>query len=171
MPDEVLVVGRDRRRRGGLEHRRTGARWSRRVDFFTPIVDDPYDWGRIAATNAFSDVYAMGGTPVLALNIVGWPVDDLPLEMLGARPPGRAATWRPTPARSWSAGTRSRDPSRSTGWWRSGSPTPTGWCATPRRAPGERLFLTKPLGTRADRDRDQAGARDRRAGARPRCGR
>jgi selenide,water dikinase len=52
------------------------------IDFFTPIVDDPYDWGRIAAANAFSDVYAMGGRPFLALNIVGWPVDELPLEML-----------------------------------------------------------------------------------------
>ena len=53
------------------------------LDFFTPIVDDAYDWGRIAAANALSDVYAMGGTPIFALNIVGWPVDDLPLEMLG----------------------------------------------------------------------------------------
>ena len=53
------------------------------LDFFTPIVDDPYDWGRIAATNALSDVYAMGGRPIVALNIVGWPADDLPLEMLG----------------------------------------------------------------------------------------
>jgi len=53
------------------------------LDFFTPIVDDPYDWGRIAATNAMSDVYAMGGTPFLGLNIVSWPVDDLPLDMLG----------------------------------------------------------------------------------------
>jgi selenide, water dikinase len=52
------------------------------LDFFTPIVDDPYDWGRIAATNALSDVFAMGGRPFLALNIVNWPVDDLPLEML-----------------------------------------------------------------------------------------
>lgn len=53
------------------------------LDFFTPIVDDPYDWGRIAATNALSDVYAMGGKPFLGLNIVSWPVDDLPLDMLG----------------------------------------------------------------------------------------
>ncbi len=52
------------------------------VDVFTPIVDDAYDWGRIAATNAFSDVYAMGGTPVMALNVAGWPVDDLPLDLL-----------------------------------------------------------------------------------------
>ncbi|HTG48320.1 MAG TPA: selenide, water dikinase SelD [Actinomycetota bacterium] len=53
------------------------------LDFFTPIVDDPYDWGRIAATNALSDVYAMGGRPFLGLNIVSWPIDDLPRETLG----------------------------------------------------------------------------------------
>jgi selenide,water dikinase len=52
------------------------------VDFFTPIVDDAYDWGRIAAANAFSDVYAMGGSPVMALNLTSWPVDDLPLDLL-----------------------------------------------------------------------------------------
>ena len=52
------------------------------IDFFTPIVDDPHDWGRIAAANALSDVYAMGGRPFLTLNVVGWPVDELPLEML-----------------------------------------------------------------------------------------
>ncbi len=53
------------------------------VDFFTPIVDDAYDWGRIAAANAFSDVYAMGARPAIGLNLVSWPVDDLPLELLG----------------------------------------------------------------------------------------
>src|SRR5689334_24037455 len=47
------------------------------ADFFTPIVDDPYDFGRIAATNALSDVYAMGGTPVTALNLVAFPLADL----------------------------------------------------------------------------------------------
>jgi selenide,water dikinase len=52
------------------------------TDFFTPIVDDPYDWGRIAATNALSDVYAMGGAPLLALNLVAWPRDGLPFELL-----------------------------------------------------------------------------------------
>jgi selenide,water dikinase len=52
------------------------------VDFFTPIVDDPYDWGRIAATNALSDVYAMGGRPLLCLNIVGWPIESLPASLL-----------------------------------------------------------------------------------------
>src|SRR5690554_3677863 len=54
------------------------------TDFFMPIVDDPYDFGRIAATNALSDVYAMGGTPVMALAIVGMPVNVLPHEDIAA---------------------------------------------------------------------------------------
>jgi selenide, water dikinase len=53
------------------------------VDFLTPIVDDPAAWGAIAAANALSDVYAMGGTPLFALNLVGWPRETLPLDMLG----------------------------------------------------------------------------------------
>jgi len=53
------------------------------ADFFTPVVDDAYDWGRIAAANALSDVYAMGGRPVVAVNLVGWPRDLLPVELLG----------------------------------------------------------------------------------------
>lgn len=52
------------------------------VDFFTPIVDDPYHFGAIAAANAFSDVYAMGGRPIFALNIVGFPSNRLPMEIL-----------------------------------------------------------------------------------------
>lgn len=52
------------------------------ADFFTPVVDDAYDWGRIAAANAFSDIYAMGGTPSVAINLVGWPRDVLPMELL-----------------------------------------------------------------------------------------
>jgi len=51
------------------------------ADFFTPVVDDPYDWGRIAAANALSDVYAMGGTPIMAINLLCWPTDVLPAEM------------------------------------------------------------------------------------------
>jgi selenide,water dikinase len=51
------------------------------VDFFTPVVDDAFDFGRIAAANAVSDVYAMGGTPILATAILGWPVEKLPIEL------------------------------------------------------------------------------------------
>ncbi len=54
------------------------------TDFFMPIVDDPYDFGRIAATNAISDVYAMGGTPIMALGLVGMPINVLPLDVIGA---------------------------------------------------------------------------------------
>jgi selenide,water dikinase len=51
------------------------------TDFFTPVVDDAYDWGRIAAANALSDVYAMGGEPLVALNLLAWPRDVLPMEL------------------------------------------------------------------------------------------
>ncbi len=66
------------------------------ADFFTPVVDDAYDWGRIAATNALSDVYAMGGNPLVALNLLCWPRETLPLELArevlrGGRDVARAA--------------------------------------------------------------------------------
>ena len=52
------------------------------VDFFTPIVDDPYQFGQISAANSLSDIYAMGGKPLFALNIVGFPIKELPNSML-----------------------------------------------------------------------------------------
>ncbi len=81
MPEEVLVsaeTGDD----AAVYRLPDGRALVATVDFFTPIVDDPYDWGRIAAANAFSDVYAMGASPALALNVSSWPVDDLPLDLL-----------------------------------------------------------------------------------------
>ncbi|GAW32850.1 AIR synthase related protein, partial [Carboxydocella sp. JDF658] len=53
------------------------------VDFFTPVVDDPYTFGLIAAANSLSDIYAMGGKPLFALNVVGFPEKRLPMEVLG----------------------------------------------------------------------------------------
>lgn len=64
------------------------------TDFFTPIVDDPYDFGRIAATNALSDIYAMGGTPIMALALVGMPIAKLPPEVIGRVLEGGAAVCR-----------------------------------------------------------------------------
>jgi len=63
------------------------------VDFFTPIVDDPFDYGQIAAANSLSDVYAMGGTPITALNIVCYPMKDAPSEWLYEILRGGAEIW------------------------------------------------------------------------------
>ena len=51
------------------------------TDFFMPIVDDPFEFGRVAAANAISDIYAMGGTPMMAIAILGWPINVLPAEV------------------------------------------------------------------------------------------
>jgi selenide,water dikinase len=80
-PPEV-VVATDTKDDAAVYRLPDGTGLVQTVDFFTPIVDDPFDWGRIAAANAVSDVYAMGGRPILALNLVAWPVDDLPLDQL-----------------------------------------------------------------------------------------
>lgn len=64
------------------------------TDFFTPIVDDPFDFGRIAAANALSDIYAMGGTPIMALALVGMPIDKLPPEVIGRVLEGGASICR-----------------------------------------------------------------------------
>src|SRR5438093_13081298 len=81
MPEEVLVsaeTGDD----AAVYRLPDGRALIQTVDFFTPIVDDAFDWGRIGAANAFSDVYAMGGRPVTALNLVAWPVQELSLDLL-----------------------------------------------------------------------------------------
>ena len=62
------------------------------TDFFTPMVDDPYDFGRIAATNAISDVYAMGGRPIMALAILGMPLDKIPTQMVRGDTKGRKSS-------------------------------------------------------------------------------
>ena len=62
------------------------------TDFFTPIVDDPFEFGQIAATNAISDIYAMGGTPTVAIAILGWPVDTLAPEVASLVLSGARAT-------------------------------------------------------------------------------
>ena len=71
--DPAVLIGLDTPDDAGVYRLAPGIAIVQTVDFFTPIVDDPYDWGRIAAANALSDVYAMGGRPVTAMNLVGWP--------------------------------------------------------------------------------------------------
>jgi selenide,water dikinase len=115
------------------------------LDYFTPIVDDPYDWGRIAATNAMSDVYAMGGTPFLGLNIVNWPIDDLPAQMLARVLQGGvdAATGAGVAV---VGGHSITDPEPKYGMVVVGSVDPDRMLTNATARPGDRLYLTKPLG-------------------------
>jgi selenide,water dikinase len=80
-PAAELVVGLDDGDDAAVVRLPDGTGLVATTDFFTPVVDDPYDWGRIAAANALSDVYAMGGTPLVALNLLCWPRDVLPFSL------------------------------------------------------------------------------------------
>ena len=79
--DPRLLVGNDTRDDAAVFDLGNGTALISTTDFFMPIVDDPYDFGRIASANAISDVYAMGGKPVLAIAILGWPIDKLAPEV------------------------------------------------------------------------------------------
>jgi selenide,water dikinase len=81
-PGPELLVGLEAGDDGAVVQVRDDLAVISTADFFTPVVDDAYDFGRIAAANALSDVYAMGGRPVVAINLVGWPRDVLPTELL-----------------------------------------------------------------------------------------
>jgi len=81
--DPRLIVGRETYDDAGVFVVSDDLALVQTVDFFAPIVDDPYRFGQIAAANALSDVYAMGGEPMTAMNIVGWPVDKLDIAILG----------------------------------------------------------------------------------------
>jgi selenide, water dikinase len=115
------------------------------VDFFTPIVNDPFDWGRIAAANAFSDVYAMGGKPVTALNLVAWPVQELPLDQLAAVLEGGAAVAREAGV-VIVGGHSIHDPEPKYGMAVTGLVDPERIVRNSTMRKGDRLFLTKPLG-------------------------
>jgi len=82
MTDERLLVGRETFDDAGVYLIADGVALVQTVDFFAPIVDDPYEFGQVAAANALSDIYAMGGQPLTALNIVAFPTEELPLSVL-----------------------------------------------------------------------------------------
>ena len=116
------------------------------TDFFTPIVDDPGDFGRIAAANALSDVYAMGGRPRWCLSLVGWPRDTVPLDMLGAVIAGAAETV--TRAGAVIVGGHSiDDPEPKFGLMVVGEVHPDQMTTNAAAQPGDRLVLTKAIGT------------------------
>lgn len=115
------------------------------TDFFTPIVDDPADWGRIAAANALSDVYAMGGEPRLALNLVAWPREGLDLALLAAVLDGAAGVARE--AGCIVAGGHSiDDPEPKFGLAVVGTVDPSRILRNSGARPGDALVLTKALG-------------------------
>ncbi len=116
------------------------------VDFFTPIVDDPATWGAIAAANALSDVYAMGATPLFALNLVGWPRDQLPFEMLGEVLRGAADITRRAGC-LMVGGHSIDDPEPKFGLVVIGEVHPDRMLTNAGACAGDVLVLTKPLGT------------------------
>ena len=116
------------------------------ADFFTPVVDDAYTFGQIAATNALSDIYAMGGEPLVALNLLGWPRDKLPAELAaevlrGGLDVGRAAHCHVAGGHSID------DPEPKYGMAVTGTADPATLLRIDAGQPGQPLSLTKPIGT------------------------
>ena len=115
------------------------------TDFFTPIVDDAYDWGRVAATNALSDVYAMGGAPLLALNLVAWPREGLAFELLARVLDGGADAVAGAGA-VVAGGHSIDDPEPKYGLAVVGTVDPGAVFTNAGARPGDAVVLTKPLG-------------------------
>jgi selenide,water dikinase len=116
------------------------------VDYFTPIVDDAADWGRIAAANALSDIYAMGATPLTALQIVGWPRDSLPFELLSEVLAGAAEVIAEAGC-VVIGGHSIDDPEPKVGFAVTGTVHPSAVITNAAARDGDLLVLTKPLGT------------------------
>jgi selenide,water dikinase len=144
-PSAELIVAADTGDDAAVYRLPSGEGLIATLDFFTPIVDDPYEWGRIAATNALSDVYAMGGRPFLALNIVNWPVDDLPLEMLG-RVLGGGIDVAAAEGVVVAGGHSITDPEPKYGMVVLGLVDPDDAVRNSTASAGDALYLTKPLG-------------------------
>ncbi|MCW2527217.1 MAG: hypothetical protein JWM76_2077 [Pseudonocardiales bacterium] len=115
------------------------------ADFFTPVVDDAYDFGRIAAANALSDIYAMGGRPIVAVNLVGWPRDVLPVELLGEVLRGGLDVAREA-ACHVGGGHSIDDPEPKYGMAVTGLADPDRLMRNDSARPGLPISLTKPLG-------------------------
>jgi selenide,water dikinase len=144
--DPALLVGSDTLDDAAVYRLSDDIALVQTVDFFTPVVDDPYDFGRIAAANAFSDIYAMGGRPLTALNIVCFPSGVLPLETLAKILQGGAATARLAEA-TIVGGHTIDDPEPKYGLAVTGVLKPGQELTNAAARPGDALILTKPLGT------------------------
>ena len=140
-----LLVGNDSRDDAAVFDLGNGQAIVSTTDFFMPIVDDPFDFGQIASVNAISDVYAMGGEPLMAIAVLGWPLDKLPPEVAGrVLEGGRAAC---ACAGIPLAGGHSIDsPEPIFGLAVTGQVAVENLKRNDRTVPGCELFLTKPLG-------------------------
>lgn len=145
-PDnERLLVGNHSRDDAAVYDLGTGMALISTTDFFMPIVDDPFEFGKIAATNAISDVYAMGGKPILAIAILGWPINTLAPEVARRVIEGGRAMC--AEAGIPLAGGHSIDsPEPIFGLAVNGLVAPERLKRNNTAQPGDRLFLTKPLG-------------------------
>lgn len=143
--DSRLLVGNDTRDDAAVYDMGNGTGIISTTDFFLPIVDDPFTFGRIAATNALSDVYAMGGKPLMAIAILGWPIDKLAPEVAAqVMEGGRKAC---ADAGITIAGGHSIDnPEPVFGLAVTGSVVLSNLKQNNKAQPGTLLYLTKPLG-------------------------
>ena len=141
-----LLVGIERRDDAGVYRIGPATALVQTVDFFTPIVDEAFDWGRIAAANALSDVYAMGGRPLTALSIVGWPRDKLPFDLLGDVLAGGSAVLEEAGC-TLVGGHSVDDPEPKYGLAVTGLVDPDALVSNAGAVPGDALVLTKPIGT------------------------
>ncbi len=144
--DPNLIVGAEGFSDAGVYRLREDLLILQSLDFFPPLVDDPYQFGRIAAANSLSDIYAMGGQPRTALNIVGFPDDKLDLEILGEILNGGAERVKAAGA-VISGGHTVRDTEIKYGLSVTGVATPEELITNSSARPGDQLVLTKPLGT------------------------
>ena len=144
--DENVIIGLDRADDAGVYQLSDDLALIQTVDFFTPIVDDPYSFGQIAAANALSDVYAMGGTPKTAMNLVAFPVKEMNLTVL--RQIIQGGLDKLSEARVVLIGGHSiEDKELKYGLSVTGFVHPTRVLTKKNLQPGDRLVLTKPLGT------------------------
>jgi selenide,water dikinase len=145
-PDPRLLVGRESFDDAGIFLVREDLALVQTVDFFAPIVDDPYEFGQIAAANALSDVYAMGGEPLTALAIVGFPVGTLPLHVLTDMVRGGQDKVREAGA-TLVGGHTIIDEELKFGLSVTGQADPRRLLTNAAAQAGDLLVLTKPLGT------------------------
>lgn len=144
--DENVIVGLERADDAGVYRVTEDLALIQTVDFFTPVVDDPYAFGQIAAANALSDVYAMGGVPKTAMNLVAFPVRDMDLAILRAILQGGIDKIREAEV-VLIGGHSIEDKELKYGLSVTGFVHPRRVLTKKNLRPGDRLVLTKPLGT------------------------